>query len=232
VTPLLFHAVPGIDYRFPIPVWLYALAAGLAVLASLLVAAWRPGPLHERERSNFYPRLRRLRLGAIGLVVTSVLLVLAIVGGLFGAQEFFDNPITVLVWVDFWVGLGIVSALVGNVWDSISPISAAGRWLERRAAGAPPFQYPERLGLWPATLLLLVWTWLELVWDEAREPRTLAALAIAYIAVQLVGMAAFGTEAWISRCEVFTVVCGSIWHNEPFEILRGSRIGSVSACVE
>src|SRR4029453_7894528 len=27
------HAVSGIDYRFPLPIWLFALAAGLGVLA-------------------------------------------------------------------------------------------------------------------------------------------------------------------------------------------------------
>jgi prolyl-tRNA synthetase len=32
-----------------------------------------------------------------------------------------------VVWVDFWVGLGIVTALVGNAWDFVSPLSAAGR---------------------------------------------------------------------------------------------------------
>ena len=66
----------------------------------------------------------------------------------FGANgyqiTFFDNPLTVIVWVDFWVGLGIVSALVGNGWDFASPLSAAGRWLERRLAerGASALAYP------------------------------------------------------------------------------------------
>ena len=43
---------------------------------------------------------------------------------------------TVLTWVDFWVGLGIVSALVGNVWDFIGPLNVGGRWLDRRLAAA------------------------------------------------------------------------------------------------
>jgi hypothetical protein len=28
------YATPGIDYRFPLPIWLYAFAGGVAVLAS------------------------------------------------------------------------------------------------------------------------------------------------------------------------------------------------------
>ena len=39
-----------------------------------------------------------------------------------------------LVWVDFWVGLGLVSAFVGNVWDFVSPLSAAARALDRLLA--------------------------------------------------------------------------------------------------
>jgi hypothetical protein len=219
MSSLVAHAVPGIDFRFPIPVWLYALGAGLVVLGTALVALAPARPPRDEVGRDLYPRIRPLRLGAIGLALTTALFVLAVAGGLFGAQGFFDNPMTVLTWVDFWVGLGIVSALVGNVWDAVSPLSAAGRWLERSfaARGTAVLRYPERLGIWPATVLLLVWTWLELVWPEGREPRTLAVLAIVYVAVQLVGMAAFGTETWLARCELFTVFARTLSRFAPFE---------------
>ena len=65
----------------------------------------------------------------------------------------------------------IVSALVANVWDFISPLSAGGRALERflAARGATLVPYPARLGLWPSTALILVWSWMELAWDPAKE---------------------------------------------------------------
>lgn len=234
---LLAHAVPGIDYRFPLPVWLYGVAAGAAVLGSAGAAAFAVRPARASAgRANLYPALRRLRLGAIGLAVASVLLALALVGGLAGEQEFFANPMTVLVWVDFWVGLGIVSVLVGNVWDFVSPLSAAGRLLERRfsARGASVLAYPERLGIWPATALLLVWTWMELVWDGAREPRNLALIAVAYIGLQLFAMAAFGTEIWLARGELFTVVARTFARFAPLEHYVTSPAGPCRAgrCVE
>jgi hypothetical protein len=176
---------------------------------------------------NLYPALRRLRLGAVGLAVSSALLAIGIAGGLAGEQNFFENPMTILTWVDFWVGLGIVSALVGNVWDAASPLSAVGRWLERRFAmsGTAVLRYPEWLGIWPATVLVLVWTWLELVWAEAREPRSLAILALVYVGVTLVGMAAYGTETWLARCELFTVFARTLARFAPLELYSTDEEG-------
>jgi hypothetical protein len=169
---------------------------------------------------DLYGKIRPLRLGPIGLGLVTLLLVEGIVGGLFGSQDFFQNPMTILTWVDFWIGLGLASVLVANVWDFVSPLSAAGRALERRFAerGAAVYAYPERLGVWPATALLLVWSWMELVWDEAKTPRTLALIGIAYVAAQLVAMAAYGAEAWLARGELFTVVARTFARFAPVEL--------------
>jgi len=53
----------------------------------------------------------------IGTVLATVFFVDGLAGGFFGSPLFIANPLTLLVWVDFWVGLGIVSCLIGNVWD-------------------------------------------------------------------------------------------------------------------
>jgi hypothetical protein len=219
VTPLLAHAVQ-IDYRFPLPVWLYGLAAGLAVALSAPAALAAVRAAAPTAHGDLYPWLRRLRLGALGLALATVLLVVGLVGGFAGPEPFFENPLTILVWVDFWVGLGIVSALVGNVWDVVSPLSAAGRWLERRLAarGASALAYPARLGVWPAVALLLAFSWAELAWDDATEPRTLAVLVVVYLALQLGAMAAFGAEVWLARGELFTVVARSLARFAPLEL--------------
>ena len=165
------HAVSGIDYRFPLPIWLFALAAGVAVLASAPAAMFAVRSEKTWTGRDFYGSIRRLRLGTIGLVIFTAALLDALFGGLFGPEDFFENPVTIVVWVDFWVGLGIVTALVGNAWDFVSPLSAAGRALERALAtrGASVVRYPERLGLWPAIALVLLWSWMELVWDAAKS---------------------------------------------------------------
>jgi hypothetical protein len=227
------HAVSGIDYRFPLPVWLYGLAAGLAVLLSAPAATFASRAMGTWTTSDFYRFVRPLRLGWIVTALFSLLLLDVVFGGLFGPDDFFENPATVVLWVDFWVGLGIVSALAGNVWDFVSPLNAAGRAIERTLArrGASVNAYPVRLGLWPATILVLVWSWMELVWDPAKEPRTLVLMIVGYIGLQLVAMVAFGTEVWLARGELFTVVARVLARFAPIELYVRQPAGECRAAL-
>src|SRR5215212_10300108 len=207
---LLAHAAP-ISYKFPLPIWLYVCAGGAAVLLSAPAAALAVGETPVRERRSRPLALQRWVRPA-GLGLTTALLVIALAGGLFArgdeAGEFFENPMTVLTWVDLWVGLGIVSFLVGYVWDFASPLSAGVRALDRALArrGVEPLHYPARLGQWPAVALLLVWTWMELIWDGAKEPRTLALIVVAYCVATAVGSALFGAATWLENVELLTVL--------------------------
>ena len=201
---LLAHAAP-INYKFPLPIWLYVAAGGAAVLLSAPAAALAvtEGDAIERRGPDVYRFVRRL--GPILTVIGVALILVALVGGLFSttdeSQEFFENPVLVLTWVDFWVGLGIVSWLVGNVWERVSPLNVAGRALDRVLArnGVEPLRYPAWLGQWPAVGLLLVWSWMELIWGPAKEPRPFAAILLAYMIATLVGCAVFGAEVWFGE---------------------------------
>ena len=83
---LLAHATP-ITYRFPLPIWVYVLAAGAVVLLSAPAAALgsrEAAPARTWRSRSLYPALRPLRLGAVGLALASVLFLVALVGGLGG----------------------------------------------------------------------------------------------------------------------------------------------------
>jgi hypothetical protein len=236
---VLAHALP-FDYRFPIPIWVYVVGGGAAVLASAPAAALAVTSESNRSRRsrNLYPALRPLHLGTIGLVLASFLFVWGLAGGIGGrsaeAQEFFENPLTVLVWIDFWVGLGIVSALVGNLWDFVSPLNAAGRALDRELARreVEPFAYPERLGQWPAAALLVAWSWAELIWTPAKEPDTLALMAIVYFLATQLGVALFGARAWLGNVEVFTVFARTFARFAPLELTPRSPEDWLAAAPE
>jgi hypothetical protein len=225
VTFVLAHAAP-ISYRFPLPIWLYVLAGGFAVLLSAPAAALavRDAEPNERRWTDLYPLARRLRIGPIVTAVGIAMIVVAFAGGLFStteqSTEFFENPITTLAWVDFWVGLGIVSWLLGNVWERVSPLNIAARALDRTLArqNVQPLRYPERLGQWPAVVLLLVWSWMELVWDKAKEPRTLALILLAYMIATLVGCAVYGAEVWLGKVELFSVLARTLSRFSPLEL--------------
>jgi len=223
VPGLLAHAVQ-ISYRFPLPIWIYVLAGGMAVLASAPAAVVAVGADGSSWRSHPF---RLPGLGRVGLVLSTTLFLYAVLVGLASPTEqshlFFENAMTVLVWVDFWVGLGIVCGLVGNIWDSISPLSAAARALDGALARrqAPQLEYPERLGQWPAVLLVIGWSWAELIWSGAKDPRTLALMAIGYCVFTLAGAALFGAETWLANVELFTVVARTFGRFAPLEFRDG-----------
>jgi hypothetical protein len=222
---VLAHAAP-ISYRFPLPIWLYVVGGGAVVLLSAPAAALavRSHSGSSRRSRDFYPAVRRWHLGAIGLTLTSVLAVWAIVGGLAAqgveAHEFFENPATVLIWVDFWVLLGILSAFVGPIWDFVSPLNALARALDRALARrqVAPLAYPERLGQWPAVVLVVIWSWMELVWEPAKNPPVLAGIVLAYGVASLLGVALVGAEAWLSNVELFTVMSRTLARFAPLEL--------------
>ena len=220
---LLAHAAP-INYKFPLPIWLYVAAGGAAVLLSAPAAALAvtEGGVIERRGADVYRFVRRL--GPALTIIGVALLLIALAGGLFSttdeSQEFFENPVLVLTWVDFWVGLGIVSWLVGIVWERVSPLNVAGRALDRVLArnGVEPLRYPAWLGQWPAVGLLLVWSWMELIWAPAKEPRPLAATLLAYMIATLVGCVVYGAEAWFANVELFSVFARTLSRFSPLEL--------------
>jgi hypothetical protein len=178
----------------------------------------------EQLGADLYPAMRRFRVGPILTTVGVILIAVALVGGLFStteqSTEFFENPVTLLTWVDFWVGLGIVSWLVGNIWERISPLNIAARVLDRALAAreVQPLAYPSWLGQSPAVALLLVWSWMELIWAPAKEPRTLALLLVGYMIATLVGSAVYGAEAWLGNVELFSVFARTFSRFSPLEL--------------
>jgi hypothetical protein len=207
------------SYRFPLPLWVFLTGGALAVLLSAPAAAFAVGERRDWTSRSFYRWFAPLHLGTIFTAFATVLLLDALAGGLFGSELFVANPLTMLIWVDFWVGLGIVCALVGNLWDFVSPLNAAGGALERLLArrDVPARPYPRWLGVWPSVAFLLAWSWTELVWSRGDRPRDLAVIVIVYCLAQLAAMAVFGSEVWLARGELFAVLARTFARFAPFE---------------
>lgn len=220
---LLAHGSP-VSYRFPLPIWLYVLAGAAAVLLSAPAAALavRDRPVRERAGGDLYPYVRPL--GRVLTAVGAALVLVGLAGGLFStsaqSQEFVESPVDVLTWIDLWVGLGIAAWLVGNLYERVAPLNVAARAIDRALArrGVAPLPYPARLGQWPAVALLLAWSWLELVWAQAKEPRTLALILLAYVVATLAGSALYGAETWFGNVELFSVLSRTFSRFSPLEL--------------
>ncbi len=210
----LAHGIVG-RADLPIPGWLFAWTAALVMVISF-VALFRlwgeprgPSPLRPVLR---VPRFLEWVCAAIGLFWFGAV----VVAGLLGMQNFTSNLAPTFIYVIFWVGIPITSAFLGDVFRPFNPWRAAARiaaWSLRLVGGNPrPLlgQYPQRLGRWPAAITLASFAWLELVYPSKDDPHLLAVLTLTYAALQLIGLACFGIEAWTTRADGFSVYFGLI----------------------
>ncbi len=224
--PASAHAIELVGKQdLPIPRWLFgwAAAAVLAISFLALGTLWkspRMTPLRERPLLTL-PRLLDPICGIAGVVVFAAL----VFSGFAGAQEAAENPLPTWVFVVFWIGIPILSALFGDLFRAFNPWRAVGRavgWSLSKVTGPTPepIAYPARLGHWPAALSLLVFVFVELAYPGRNDPTTLATLVLVYAAFQLFGMSLFGVAAWSDRADGFGVYFGLFASMSPLRWTR------------
>jgi hypothetical protein len=218
------HGLVG-KQDLPIPRWLFAWAAAVVLVASFvgLAVLWATPRLQEiTERHRFdVPRALEVFWGVVGVAF----FVFCIYAGYQGTQAATANILPTVIYVFFWVVIPFVSVIFGDVFRAVNPWLAIGKgvgWLVRRTGaagegGAEPLPYPAWLGRWPAVAGVLVFAWVELVYANKDDPSQLATMALAYTAVQLVGMSLYGVQQWSTRGDAFGVYFGMFariapWH--------------------
>ncbi|MFN8175357.1 MAG: fenitrothion hydrolase [Solirubrobacteraceae bacterium] len=220
--PAAAHGLVG-RADLPIPAWLFGWAAAAVLVISFVALAL----LWPRPRLESAPRRRLVPLGPWADVVLGALGIgafgLTVWAGLSGTQVPTANLAPTVVYVLFWIGVPFASLLFGDVFRLLSPWRALARafaWAAGRLApgGLPaPLPYPRRLGRWPAAAGLLAFAWVELVYTGKADPGTVAALALAYAAIQLVAMSVWGIEPWSREGDPFGVYFGLFARVSVFE---------------
>jgi len=205
----------------PLPLWAYLGGAALAVALSFaFVFAREIAPkTAAAPRTVRVSRWVRWPLRAIGLVGWGWVLVQALA---FPGQS--DADVSALfLWVYGWVGIALVSALIGPAWAWLDPFTSfhdGGAWLLRRLGvrGWAPAAWPNRLGVWPATLGYAFFVWLELIVTGGGGGRILGMVLLGYTAYALLGMAQFGKDGWRAHGEVFSVWFGTLGRFAPIAL--------------
>ncbi len=241
--PVYAHGF-GERYDLPIPLDYFLVGAAGAVALSFVVVGLfvrrRPGPFD-------YPRIDLLAIPWLGRVLGRPplpnlvrLLSVAAFGliagtALFGIDRPIENLAPTVVWVLWWVGMGYISALLGNVWMLINPWKISFEWAQA-LTGVPAkarergrFAYPEELDVWPAVVIFLAFAWLENVYPDAAQPQKLGVLVVLYSLVTWAGMAAFGKHEWLRRGEAFSVLFGLFARFSPTEV-RSAGADRCAAC--
>ena len=232
----------GERYDLPLPLNLFVVGAAATVAASFVVLS-----LFVRGGTGLvsYPRRNLLRVPVLGSVLSSpalievlralgaIVLLLLVASGFTGTNRPLDNISPTFVWIIFWVGMGYMAALLGNLWAVFNPWRTVFEWAERIAGGpsGPMYLYPRGWDTWPASVLFLVFVWLENVYPSAAAPLNLSILILLYSLVTWAGMLLFGKHVWLRNGELFSVLFAFFARFSPTEMrVPESRVCRSCSC--
>ncbi len=231
-TPAGAHAFGG-RKDLPLPAWLFFYGGAAAVIVSFTalgllwptsrmerpIAGWAlPGPVQAVA-----PALA-VALRALGLALFVAVLLTAAVGE--NSPDF--NAAPRAVYVVFWVGMTVFSALVGDLWRLLSPYETVYAIIRFARGGGDGDEEEDEsgensggrgglpdVGYWPGALLLFGFVALELrVYDRATEPRVLATAMVVYSVVVAAGTALWGRR-FLREGEAFAAFFGILAHMAP-----------------
>jgi len=203
--------------RLPLAVYLAGAATTVALsFAFVLVRDIRAERPDMGAPTSLWPAPIRMGLRAIGLVAWLWIIVQGIVGGSGNAEV-----ANLFIWVYGWVGLALLSAVVGPVWHFLDPFSTlhdlGATALRRIGVSAwEVAEYPVRAGKWPAVVGFFAVVWLELVLQPG--PATLFVVLVGYTALTLAMMAQYGRDEWRANGETFTVWFRLLGRLAPFAL--------------
>ena len=128
----------GERYDLPIPLNYFLVGGALTVALSFVLIGWFIRQNNERSdyvRVNLWQFLLFRLLGRLVAftvsVLSIVLFILSISSGLVGTPSALDNFVPTFVWIIWWVGVGYVVALVGNVWAIANPWQVIFKYYEK-----------------------------------------------------------------------------------------------------
>ena len=192
-----------------LPTGHYLAGGALAVIASFAVMAFvDPSPLQRLEGGKVAtaPFLPRVRMATSLLSWLALALLLA--AGLSGSRDPLSNPLPLMFWTVFWIGLVLVQGVAGNAWYWLDPwygpVRIARRLAGRTGEGAV-LSCPAWLGYWPAVAGFAGFAWFELVYDAPEDPARLAVVLGLYWLATFAMMLLFGHRDWSRKGEFLTV---------------------------
>ncbi|HSS68320.1 MAG TPA: hypothetical protein VLK34_07190 [Nocardioidaceae bacterium] len=220
----LAHGV-GNREDLPIPAHDAFIGAALALIVSFVVLglAWRTSRFHGDDSGRPLPRwladiidspVTHAVLVTFALLFASWLTLAAFFG-----KDTLVNPVFGSVYVLLWVGLVPAALVFGPIYRLCNPL----RWLHRGICALARidyrnglYEYPRRVGLWPAALTLFAFAWLELVDANLSTSLSTILLWFGFLAVFLVAGAMVFGDVWFARADPFEVYSSLVARLSPF----------------
>ncbi len=206
-APALAHGI-GARGDLPIPLW-WALYGAVAVLVFSFVALIRLWPESRLEGGPAGVPVDGVgRAADLVRPVTRLLGTLLFLVIVMSALANSDLPAYVL-FVGFWVGVPIVSAILGDVWSLLNPFAALADLFGGADVGIRDDGWLDRAGLYPAAIMLLGFGWLELAHPDPANPNVVLGYLVLYALVLIVGGLVWGRR-FIDQADAFGVYFGLI----------------------
>jgi polyferredoxin/YHS domain-containing protein len=195
-VPVADGAPPPMHTMLGIPSGIYYSSIALVLLVSFGLFEWRggrdPPKPSERGRARIdllaFGRVRRFLAHAwtrpAMQAVVVALFGLIVVAGLFGNQDAPANLAPVLTWTIWWGGLVILVLYAGKAWCYVCPWDAVAGWAQalRPLWGSAAHEgkpWPAALrNVWPAVVLFVALTWLEIGFGVTHRPYATAVLGL------------------------------------------------------
>ena len=189
------HGIGG-RLDLPVPLRYFVVGAGVVLVISFIALAvlWpeprlQEGPRHEATRltvagaGSAHPRRDRPLPGDRAIDSTAI-----------GPGNRSTRPTIapVLVSVVFWLVVPFAGAVMGDSYTDIDRWRSLGRVF--RVGHGERTGLLDNLGVWPAAILLVAFTWLELVSPNSGSPVTLGTAALVYTIGMMAAMAYAGRE--------------------------------------
>ncbi len=194
----------GSRYDLPLPLSFYLSAAAIAVAVSFVVTFFFVrSDVHWQLSFALKPQFCKMLRGflrLLGLVVLGLILTTALIGDPSPTKNF----ATVTVWVLWWVGMTLFSALIINLWPWLNPFYTIAQWLCRLmpAQTAPP-PLPTIAGYMAVGGFLFL-SWVELVSDISETPVQLFWLIIIYLFFTCLCAYRYGVDTWFKHADPLT----------------------------
>ncbi len=175
-SSLFAHGVGGRS-DLPISEWIAAWSGAIALLLSFAVLAF----LWHQPR---FPQLLKGRLVAkpfpvsqIVIAITQIAAILlfctVLIACFLGPDNTVANIAPTTVFIIFWVGVSVASALFGPIWKVVSPWETLGKCIDKirlnKASPAPKWLTSG----WTALVPITIFHWLELAYHNGSSPRVL-----------------------------------------------------------
>ncbi len=192
----------------PAPPWLLSYLGAFAVLAAAVAlrATWPAARLASPTAEAGADGGAPIRPGvghAVGLALFALVLVAAVVGPDTSAA----NIAPVAVLVVWWVGLPLISLLLGDVMRLGNPFVAVVRLVERWR-GEPVA--PDRPApIWVPAAFLGAFGWFFVAYHRPGSPRAVAVLLVGY-AVAAIGLGLRWGSRWLATGEGFGALSAAV----------------------